>query len=457
MIIQCEQCQTKFRLDDAKVTEKGVKVRCARCKHLFTVTKVQPEPESVGSGVSPAQTPPVKQEEVFSAPHDQQYETEEPTVGSLFGNIGEESTDNSVHLENRLETSGLQPAFPPSANDDFSLSSLEGDKGFDVSQDDSPSTHGEFDFGSLDFGGGADADKTIIASPSGVDAADKTMIQSSAAPPSGSDTTAGSSGIDEALSIPKDSSLLKGSGDESFGPGDIDFGDDPFFDSESPVNQTEVKPSGKIPSASPTGADINLLPPAADDLHTALPAEQVEREELPPLSITSRRKQSPLFTGLIAVVALLAAGIIGYFGYRSFSDDKGKVVEESGSISVRAVKVSYAKNVSAGQLLVISGEAVNQYKAPRAALRVKGIIFDAGGQVLVNKSAFAGNMLTDEQLATFTIEKIEEKMANHLGASAANLDVAPGKAVPFMIVVAPPKEGKDFGVESAGSTAVSGK
>ena len=39
MIIQCEQCRTKFKLDDNKVTERGAKVRCAKCRHVFTVRK----------------------------------------------------------------------------------------------------------------------------------------------------------------------------------------------------------------------------------------------------------------------------------------------------------------------------------------------------------------------------------------------------------------------------------
>jgi len=41
MIIQCEQCLTKFKLDDARIKDKGVRVRCAKCRHVFTVTKQQ--------------------------------------------------------------------------------------------------------------------------------------------------------------------------------------------------------------------------------------------------------------------------------------------------------------------------------------------------------------------------------------------------------------------------------
>lgn len=39
MIIQCPKCLTKFKLDDSKVKDEGTKVRCAKCKEVFVVTK----------------------------------------------------------------------------------------------------------------------------------------------------------------------------------------------------------------------------------------------------------------------------------------------------------------------------------------------------------------------------------------------------------------------------------
>ncbi|HOG12488.1 MAG: zinc-ribbon domain-containing protein [Smithellaceae bacterium] len=35
MIIQCKQCRTKFRFDDAKIAQDGIWVRCNRCQHVF--------------------------------------------------------------------------------------------------------------------------------------------------------------------------------------------------------------------------------------------------------------------------------------------------------------------------------------------------------------------------------------------------------------------------------------
>ncbi|MBM4279160.1 MAG: DUF3426 domain-containing protein [Deltaproteobacteria bacterium] len=37
MIITCASCLTKYELDDSRISEKGAKVRCSRCKHVFYV------------------------------------------------------------------------------------------------------------------------------------------------------------------------------------------------------------------------------------------------------------------------------------------------------------------------------------------------------------------------------------------------------------------------------------
>jgi len=44
MIVQCEACQTRFRLADEKIKPGGTKVRCSKCKEIFTVMPPEPEP-----------------------------------------------------------------------------------------------------------------------------------------------------------------------------------------------------------------------------------------------------------------------------------------------------------------------------------------------------------------------------------------------------------------------------
>jgi predicted Zn finger-like uncharacterized protein len=56
MIVECAQCQTKFKIADEKITPKGVKVRCSKCKHMFVV-----KPDGVEAAVQkPAEKPAEK-------------------------------------------------------------------------------------------------------------------------------------------------------------------------------------------------------------------------------------------------------------------------------------------------------------------------------------------------------------------------------------------------------------
>jgi predicted Zn finger-like uncharacterized protein len=39
VVVQCDSCQSKFRIADEKVTDRGVRVRCTSCKNVFQVRK----------------------------------------------------------------------------------------------------------------------------------------------------------------------------------------------------------------------------------------------------------------------------------------------------------------------------------------------------------------------------------------------------------------------------------
>ncbi len=38
MILQCEQCSARYKIDPSKITKKRKRVRCSRCGHVFTVS-----------------------------------------------------------------------------------------------------------------------------------------------------------------------------------------------------------------------------------------------------------------------------------------------------------------------------------------------------------------------------------------------------------------------------------
>jgi predicted Zn finger-like uncharacterized protein len=70
MIVQCEGCKTRFRIADDKVSERGVRVRCTRCKETFLVRpedaqKPKDEPAPAAAS-APAMPEPPKEVSVAS-------------------------------------------------------------------------------------------------------------------------------------------------------------------------------------------------------------------------------------------------------------------------------------------------------------------------------------------------------------------------------------------------------
>ena len=43
MIVECGKCGTRFKLDDARVPESGIRVRCSRCKEAFFLRRPSTE------------------------------------------------------------------------------------------------------------------------------------------------------------------------------------------------------------------------------------------------------------------------------------------------------------------------------------------------------------------------------------------------------------------------------
>ncbi len=92
MIVSCESCKSSYKLDDNKITGRGVKITCPKCKHVFVVLAPAPPPrEVVRPGVVPQKA-------------DSDWEDDEPTrVGSDIASaaksaLGEEETPIGIKV-----------------------------------------------------------------------------------------------------------------------------------------------------------------------------------------------------------------------------------------------------------------------------------------------------------------------------------------------------------------------
>lgn len=508
MIIQCEQCQTKFRLDDSKVKDSGIKVRCARCRHTFAVSKEQHEnaqPSDSGAifDQNAAFIDVARPFDPFASHDETTFTTSQPEY-----DFDSSSTDADEEKESTLTVDSTMfdlpeeeplPVSEPEAQ--FGLYDPEADQEAVVSADEPPAQDSGIDFDGFDFGAVPEFD--VSGAEESAPFPDLSGTPSDTAAP-----------LDFQLSDFADSAPTPGTGeegasspaltfDEPFNLGEIDFGDDLSALTSQQVNPDDLKggldfdfghldepqestttyaAGGGAPWVAPVQAVTAPEPQPSTELTSdkigmwgpwslavpELPGSAVS-EEVPPLSITSRRKQSHLVTFLLSTVAFFGMVIGIYTGNTRIQEESatvtpgqtgqaGQAAPAAGKITLNNVDAAFINNKKTGELLVITGTAVNNFETPRAAIQIKGMIYGQSDQIVASKTAYCGNTLTREQLASMPLETIEAAMANQFGSALDNLEVAPGKGIPCMVVISKlPEDSKNYGAVLAGSQPAAAK
>ncbi len=140
MIIQCEQCATRFKVADDKVSAQGIRVRCSKCQHVFTARADDATSLPSGAVSRPSG--------IFAAP------AATPTSGKVVRGSSNPPSSGSVQVP-QASLSGQDPTFdpfsPPSARagessgPTSSSSSPASDMG-SFSLDDAPDAAGDRSF-----------------------------------------------------------------------------------------------------------------------------------------------------------------------------------------------------------------------------------------------------------------------------------------------------------------------
>lgn len=476
MIVQCDQCSTKFRLDDSKVTEAGVRVRCSKCKYIFVVKKEtaadEPDFDTLLQGFE--ESPDTRSAEPArqASPSDALESFGDDEAHEVVRDRGFSLEDTSIGDEppSPFDPTAFvrdeEPASPSFSPDEIDFSSVRLSVEREIAEEEPadapPLQNDDFDFGEFEQ-------------------------ESEAAPAASEQAFSGAGDFGFVTEIEGDE------GASSFNPADF-ISDSPLVPDEPsagsiPAHEEAGKEGqsflfeDKEPSAAfsfPSAAGSDIFGSSDDflrdeDASAATPETDEEPvppaiAEEPPFAVSRRQSSSvfPIAITAVAVIFILAiAGAGVYFlkegpqafeklGLGFMAGWFGLEAKEEGKITLKNVEAFYLKNTEAGELFIIKGEALNEYKKPRASIQVKGIVYGKNNSELAQKTIYCGNVLTKEQLATLPVAKMEQIMNNQFGDSLANLGVAPGKAIPFVIAIANvPKEGTDYGVEVSGSTVAS--
>lgn len=103
----------------------------------------------------------------------------------------------------------------------------------------------------------------------------------------------------------------------------------------------------------------------------------------------------------------------------------------------------YETGAAAGRIFVIKGQVTNEGQVRKTGVRIYAALLDSQNRKLAERTIYAGNVLTGDALRKAGKEKIEAAMSNPIGGGLANMDIPPGKSVPFMVVFFDAPDGID--------------
>ncbi len=173
-----------------------------------------------------------------------------------------------------------------------------------------------------------------------------------------------------------------------------------------------------------------------------------------------------LIIGLIIVLTLIALGAGGYWyietqmgGISSLlgGGEKAVPARSSGEVIVmeNTLQSDFVNNAKHGKLFIIKGSVKNESPEPKRFIKVAANLYSEGHKLEMTSSAYCGNILTNEDLATRDLAGIDARLAVKNGDSNKNANVKPGMTIPFMVVIPQlPENLVEYEVVVSGSSPV---
>jgi len=174
--------------------------------------------------------------------------------------------------------------------------------------------------------------------------------------------------------------------------------------------------------------------------------ETSSRSSLPaPRPPAERRKKSRGgWVWVLLLVGIMAGGGYVYHARQSLTASWQKLLLDwqlipappAKGIGLKPVKLTgyFINNHREGRLFIVQGQVLNEGIEPRAAILVRGSVYDSGGARLAQQTAFCGNPMGKEQLRVWPLMRMNERMQNQFGEMLANLNLEPQRAIPFTLV-----------------------
>ncbi len=401
MIITCNECDTRFNIDESLLKQTGSKVRCSKCKNVFLAypPSLSEEPNK-SSGIETELT----DEEIESGV---QYKAEEKLEGIELELATYEACKKNTKVEEKPEKAGLE----------FELE-LDLDPEPEVNETQAE-TEAELE---LELGDKTDSEISAKEEP-------------------------------EEIEIDKETETkIKESKQEDIDQ-DKTLGDHTAEKIEDEEESSKTFNMGVL-------LDEQEAEKAIEPIDKAEQGALTEKSEPPTVAANKRIISMPVL--LLLLAALLIGGAYGTYVLLDsvgidipfVSDLLKPEVQDAGNLKIYTSDINnkFVENSKIGKLLVITGKAKNGYSDARSYISITGKLYTKGKILSKTKTVYCGTILSELELLNMDLDAINNRLSNRFGDNKSNLKVKVDAIIPFMVVFADfPENIDEFTVEVAES------
>lgn len=408
MIIQCDKCATKFRLDESRITGNGVKVRCTKCQNVFIVTPPPPADEVQLEEVFGITTNPAAQSERprQSAPRPRPQDKVNLKFDFSKGPSGEQQAgEDSPDPKEEVPSATSAPS-PSSPSSDDSPEEKKEEKKF------------SFDNIDFSFARGPEEDSA------GVEKEEGATPSEPSAPPAEEKKPA-KQPVDFDFSFDEEEKATKDIKDE--------------VEQEPPAPALKEDPL-KLDEKEEEAFKVSIGKPeekkAPENFSEVLSHTIAEGGDEPPFDEGAEEEvEAPKSRGRFALIAVLIVIVFGggavYFtgvidmlarSLMPTAQNAEKTVE------IETVNGFFTENKNFGRFFVIEAKIRNLTDKPQEIKAATGILYDGRGERLASRSVSPGRVLTPDDLKNLSSEEIQRAFKDPTGGS-----VPPKGVVPVMV------------------------
>ena len=408
MIVQCENCKTKFNVDEGRIKDEGSKVKCSQCGNVFVIYKEVP-------GEQPPKTE-LAQTTEFEAEEISREEAEDFDLGP---DMDEEAAGDDLFLADEEPVFDEELPPPEEPEDESEAAGAEAPE----VQEELPADE---ELEPL-------ADEELEPLPDeDLDIADLSLDEEMQAESPEEQ--------EEDLGLPVEEEAAEKVDEEQ----DLFIEDKAIDDLTFPGEQEEADDLGPDLTGDTFDQDIaatvldhEVLEKYEEEI--APIAEELFDEEAKSTAVLEPKPagRSRVFLWILIVLlagAAVLAGLWYFTGKKPIKVKEDILGSKNITLDQKETKHFWRQNKKEGPLLVITGLAKNNNSTARSYIKLKAVLNDAQKKALIQRVFYCGNILTDDELRLLSMDEINKRLARRTGEKGANLNIGPGRSVEFMVV-----------------------